>query len=103
MQASATLNLYPIMGYPVIAFSGWLMTPASFDHDVFQRQLLEAMIAARKAAGVRQIDLAQLLGKPQSYGSKVEGRERRLDVGEYVAWMQALGIDPAAQLAALLP
>ena len=27
------------------------MTLASFDHDVFQRQLLEAMIAARKAAG----------------------------------------------------
>lgn len=78
------------------------MTPASFDHDVFQRQLLEAMIAARKAAGIRQIDLAARLEKPQSYISKVEGRERRLDVGEYVVWMQALGIDPATHLAALM-
>lgn len=79
------------------------MTPASFDHDAFRRQLLEAMIAARKAAGIRQIDLAAKLGKPQSYVAKVEGRERRLDVGEYVAWMQALGMDPAGHLAALVP
>ena len=86
-----------------MAFSNWLMTPASFDHDAFQRQLLETMIAARKAASVRQIDLAGLLGKPQSYVSKVEGRERRLDVGEYVAWMQALGIDPVAHLRSVLP
>jgi transcriptional regulator with XRE-family HTH domain len=78
------------------------MIPASFDHDAFQRQLLEAMIVARKGAGVRQIDLAARLGKPQSYVSKVEGRERRLDVGEYVVWMRALGLDPAAKLAAVL-
>lgn len=78
------------------------MTPTSFDHDAFQRQLLEAMIAARKTARVRQIDLAARLGKPQSYISKVEGRERRLDVGEYVVWMQALSTDPATHLAALM-
>jgi transcriptional regulator with XRE-family HTH domain len=78
------------------------MTPASFDYDAFQRQLLEAMIVARKGAGVRQIDLAARLGKPQSYVSKVEGRERRLDVGEYVVWMRALGLDPAARLAMVL-
>lgn len=78
------------------------MTPAGFDHAAFQRQLLKAMIAARKAAGVRQIDLAARLGKPQSYVSKVEGRERRLDVSEYVSWMQALGVHPPTHLAALI-
>jgi transcriptional regulator with XRE-family HTH domain len=78
------------------------MSLADFDHDAFQRRLLEAMIAVRKAAGVRQIDLAARLGKPQSYVSKVEGRERRLDVGEYVRWMQALRCDPATHLSVLI-
>lgn len=78
------------------------MTFASFDRDAFHRSLLMAMIDARKSAGVRQIDLAAKLGRPQSYVSKVEGRECKLDVGEYVIWMQALGIEPAAHLATLL-
>lgn len=78
------------------------MTFASFDHDAFYRRLLEAMVATRKAAGIRQIDLAAKLGKPQSYVSKVESRERRLDVGEYVAWMLALSVDPSAHLARLV-
>lgn len=85
-----------------MAFINWPMTSASFDHDAFHRRLLESMIAVRKSAGVRQIDLAAELGKPQSYVSKVEGRERRLDVGEYVTWMQALGCDPATHLSTLI-
>lgn len=56
------------------------MTSAGYNDDAFQRQLLENMVEARRAAAVRQIDLAARLGKPQSYVSKVEGRERRLDV-----------------------
>ena len=60
------------------------------------------MIAARKDAGVRQTDLAARLDQPQSYVSKVENRERRIDVAEYVAWMQGLGINPATHLAALM-
>jgi len=70
------------------------------DDPVYVR-LIELMIAARKDAGVRQTDLAARLEQPQSYVSKVENRERRIDVAEYVAWMQALGVDPAAHLAAL--
>ena len=70
------------------------------DDPVYVR-LIELMIAARKDARVRQIDLAARLEQPQSYVSKVENRERRIDVAEYVAWMQALGVDPATHLAAL--
>ena len=70
------------------------------DDPVYIR-LIELMIAARKDAGVRQTDLAARLEQPQSYVSKVENRERRIDVAEYVAWMQALGVDPATHLAAL--
>jgi len=68
------------------------------DDPVYVR-LIELMIAARKEAGVRQTDLAARLEQPQSYVSKVENRERRIDVAEYVAWIQALGGDPAAALA----
>jgi len=64
--------------------------------------LLEAMIAARKDRAVRQSQLAAVLGQPQSYVSKIESRERRIDVGEYVAWMRALGVDPLELLARVL-
>ena len=70
------------------------------DDPVYVR-LIGLMIAARKDAGVRQVDLAARLEQPQSYVSKVENRERRIDVAEYVAWMQVLGVDPATHLAAL--
>lgn len=70
------------------------------DDPVYVR-LIGLMIVARKDAGVRQTDLAARLEQPQSYVSKVENRERRIDVAEYVAWMQALDIDPATHLAAL--
>jgi hypothetical protein len=70
------------------------------DDPVYVR-LIELTIVARKEARVRQTDLAAQLKQPQSYVSKVENLERRIDVAEYVAWMQALGVDPATHLAAL--
>lgn len=71
------------------------------DDPVYVR-LTDLMIAARKDAGVRQIDLAARLDQPQSYVSKVENRERRIDVAEYIAWMQAIGVDPVMTLADVL-
>jgi len=71
------------------------------DDPVYVR-LIELMIAARQDAGVRQTDLAARLEQPQSYVSKVENRERRIDVAEYIAWMQALGVDPVMTLADIL-
>lgn len=70
------------------------------DDPVYVR-LIELMIADRKDARVRQTDLAARLEQPQSYVSKVENRERRIDVAEYIAWMQALSVDPATHLGAL--
>ena len=48
----------------------------------------------RLAASLRQIDLAKLLKKPQSYVSKIESGERNLDVIEFLAYTSALSIDP---------
>ena len=38
------------------------------------------LIQARKTAGLTQVELAERLRKPQSYVSKFERGERRLDV-----------------------
>lgn len=45
----------------------------------------------RLDANLRQIDLAKLLGQPQSYVSKYESGERRLDVLELRRICKALG------------
>ncbi len=46
------------------------------------REIIERLIKARKDAGFTQVEVAKLLGKPQSFVSKVESRERRLDIVE---------------------
>ena len=46
------------------------------------REIIERLIKARKDAGLTQVEVAKLLGKPQSFLSKVESRERRLDIVE---------------------
>jgi transcriptional regulator with XRE-family HTH domain len=56
---------------------------------------------ARQQTGLTQVELAQLLGLPQSYVSKCESGERRLDLLEARAWILALGGSPAAFLEAL--
>ena len=55
--------------------------------------LLRAVIAARKAAGLKQAELADRLGQPQSFVSKFERGERRLDVVELIIIARALGVD----------
>jgi len=53
----------------------------------------EMLVSARKAAGMTQMDLAVRLGRKQSYVSKFERGERRLDIVEFLEVAEALGID----------
>ena len=55
---------------------------------------LATIVQARKEAGLTQSELASRLGKPQSYISKAERGERRIDVVEFIDLSQALGEDP---------
>lgn len=53
----------------------------------------EILIQARHHRGLTQIQLAEILGKPQSYVSKYERGERRLDVIEFLEVVKVLDID----------
>ena len=52
------------------------------------------LIERRKEAGLTQEALAQKLSKPQSFVSKYEKGERRLEVIEYLDVAAAIGFDP---------
>jgi len=54
----------------------------------------KALIDARQAQGLTQTEVAQRLGKPQSYVSKYESGERRLDVVEFLEICAAVNIEP---------
>ena len=46
------------------------------------KDIIERLKTARIDAGLAQQEVAEKLGKPQSYISKIESGERRLDVAE---------------------
>lgn len=62
------------------------------------QELIGFIASTRKAAGVTQVELADRMGKPQSFVSKVERGERRLDVIEFCQFAEALGHEPAKLL-----
>ena len=61
---------------------------ASSEYKVFLRELR----AARHRSGLTQVDLAARLGETQSFISKCERGERRLDIAELRAFCQAIGM-----------
>lgn len=60
--------------------------------------ILPILASARREAGLTQAEVAARLGKPQSYISKVEQGERRLDVVEFCLLADALSIEPGRLL-----
>lgn len=58
-------------------------------------KLQSLLIEARKEAGLTQAGLADRLDRPQSFVSKYERGERRLDIVEFLEVADALGIDAA--------
>ena len=67
--------------------------------SVYTRQyrvFLDKLVEARKAAGLTQQQVANKLGRPQSFVAKYEGGERRLDVVEFLEIAKLVGADPYA-------
>lgn len=59
------------------------------------KAVLTMLVDARRAAGLTQQQLAAELRKPQSFVSKYERGERRLDLVEFIWIARAIGADPA--------
>ena len=55
---------------------------------------LKLILGARKKAGLTQKKLADMLKKNQSYISKYENGDRRLDVIEFMEVVNAIGVRP---------
>ncbi|HBL4915801.1 TPA: helix-turn-helix transcriptional regulator [Enterobacter hormaechei] len=65
---------------------------ASVYSEEYQR-VINALKKARKEKGITQAQLAEALGKPQSFIAKVENGERRLDVVVFVHLARLVGVD----------
>lgn len=70
-------------------------------HSAEYNTFLGHVVAARKKSGLTQQQLAERLGKPQSYVSKYERGERRVDVVEFLRIAAAIGVDPCRILKAI--
>ncbi|WP_026470951.1 helix-turn-helix domain-containing protein [Alkanindiges illinoisensis] len=57
------------------------------------QKLIDNLITARKQANLTQSEIAQRLGKPQSYIAKIEGKDRKLDVLEFIELCEVLQIE----------
>ena len=64
--------------------------------------VLSVMVAARKRAGLTQQQLARRLERPQSFVSKYESGERRLDVVEFLWILRVLKADPGRSIRKIL-
>jgi transcriptional regulator with XRE-family HTH domain len=58
------------------------------------KKIIDWLITKRLLTGITQEKLADVLNKPQSYVSKYENRERRLDLLEFLDICKAIDADP---------
>ncbi len=65
-------------------------------------KLRSLLSEARASAQLTQVQVAERLGRPQSFVSKYESGERQLDVVEFVEVCEALAVAPTLLLGALV-
>ncbi|MBE0626428.1 MAG: helix-turn-helix transcriptional regulator [Burkholderiales bacterium] len=74
--------------------------------STYTRQYQEFLVrikAARKDAGMTQEALARRLKRPQSFVSKYESGERRLDVIEFMHIAEAIGVNASDFVESISP
>ena len=70
-------------------------------HSAHYAVFLKVLRTMRQRAGLTQIDLADRIGETQTFVSKCERGERRIDVVELRTFCKAFGIDLKQFVAAL--
>ena len=60
------------------------------------QELIKELIAVRKNKELSQADIADKFNKPQSFVSKYENYERRIDVVEFIDVCRTIGVNPVA-------
>lgn len=63
-------------------------------HSDTYKAAIRVLKEARRGARLSQQQVAERLGRPQSFVAKVERGERRIDVAEFIAIARAIGTDP---------
>ena len=59
------------------------------------RSAIKMIVSVRVESGLSQREVSRRLGKPPSFVNKIEQIERRIDIVEFLAFADALGIPPA--------
>lgn len=70
-----------------------LALPLSSIRSDLYRRMIDLLIAARKDARLTQAEVGARLKQRQTFVSKYELQERRLDVAEFVTVCQAIGVE----------
>jgi ribosome-binding protein aMBF1 (putative translation factor) len=70
-----------------------LTSMASSLHSHNYRAFINLLVNARISSGLTQVQVAEKLGKLQSYVSKYERCERRLDFSEFEEIAEVLGVN----------
>lgn len=65
-------------------------------HSRHYKAFIALLIKEREAVGLSQTQLASALGEYQSFISRIETGQRRVDVIEFMDIAKALGFDPKA-------
>jgi hypothetical protein len=91
----------PIWDIPKRAVAHQAM-PKSLSNREY-RAMIDALVARWQAAGLNQVGMAAKLAQPQSYISKIERFERRLDILEFSQLAEALGEEPGRLLTEIVP
>jgi ribosome-binding protein aMBF1 (putative translation factor) len=84
----ANILFWDIRQFPIFLFARMPKTIFSAGQERLQRLLREE----REHAGITQVELAERLKVPQSFVSKIENGERRIDLIELEAICEVLGL-----------
>ena len=67
-------------------------------HAEEYRDTIRWLVMKRLSAGITQAELSEKIGKPQSFVSKFENFERRLDLVEFIRVAKALDSEPTQMI-----